>query len=125
MAIKSISMPWITVSDMKKTEEFFKDKLGLTITTNAGEYGWMEFAGKEGGMNLGTGIYTPGCSHRPAGSNAIVCFEVDDIVKTKAELESKGVTFIDEIVEVPGHVKLVTFVDNDGNLFQLAEQLGK
>lgn len=123
MAIKSIGMPWITVSDMKKTEEFFKHKLGLSVTSHAPEFGWMEFAGKDGGLSLGTGMYSPEYSDQKAGSNAVVCFNVDDIVATKAELEAKGVTFVDEIMEVPGHVKLVTFVDNDGNRFQLAEQL--
>jgi predicted enzyme related to lactoylglutathione lyase len=48
---------------------------------------------------------------------------VDNIVATKKELEAKGVTFIDEIMEIAGHVKMVTFTDPDGNKFQLVEEL--
>ena len=53
----------------------------------------------------------------------ILTFTVDDIEAAKKELEEKGVKFKTDIYEVPGHVKLVDFVDEDNNTYQLAQHL--
>ncbi|HXW86115.1 MAG TPA: VOC family protein [Candidatus Bathyarchaeia archaeon] len=125
MAIRQIGLGWITVADLKKAEAFFAEKLGLTITNSSPEWGWLEVKGTDGGISLGIGQAQPD-SHAPKpGHNTILTFTVDDIVETRKELQEKGVTFVDEIMEVPGHVKLTTFVDNDNNIFQLAQPLGK
>jgi predicted enzyme related to lactoylglutathione lyase len=124
MAIKSIDLGWIVISDIKKSKQFFKDVLGLTLVNETPEYGWMELVGKEGGCSLGVGQSRGEHPVEKLGQNTVLTFTVDDLVKTIKELQAKGVTFIDEIVEVPGHVKMITFVDPDGNKFQLCEQLG-
>lgn len=124
MAIKSMSLAWISTADIKKAKTFFTEKLGLQITTDSAEYGWLELQGKNGGMALGVGTSTPECPIQ-AGQNAVMTFDVDDIVETKKELESKGVKFLGDIQEVPGHVKLATFTDEDANVFQLAQVLSE
>ena len=122
MAIKSMSLAWISASDMKKAKTFFADKLGLKVTTDSAEYGWLELQGKDGGFTMGVGKAD---AQNPikAGQNAVICFDVDNIEETKKELEAKGVKFMGNIEEVPGHVKLATFADEDGNVFQLAQML--
>jgi len=124
MAIKSIELAWISVNDMKKAKTFFADKLGLNITANSPEYGWLEFCGKNGGASLGVGQCAPECDLKP-GQNAVVTFTVDDIEKTKADLKAKGVTIVGDVMEVPGHVKLLYIKDEDGNLFHLAQPLNE
>jgi predicted enzyme related to lactoylglutathione lyase len=124
MAIKSIDLAWISTKDMKKAKAFFADKLGLKIISDSPEYGWMEFTGSECGASLGVGQDTKECDVK-AGQNAIVTFTVDDIEKTKADLKAKGVTIVGDIMEVPGHVKLLYIKDEDGNLFHLAQPLGE
>jgi predicted enzyme related to lactoylglutathione lyase len=132
MAIKSMKLGWIVVSDMKKTKKFFTETLGLNTTNESPEHNWMELQGKEGGFYLGVGQFdaedacadkNDECNDDAVGMNAVMTMTVDDLVKTKAELEAKGVQFIDEIMEIPGHVKMVTFVDPDNNMFQLVEEL--
>ena len=125
MAIRKMSLSWIVSSDISKTKSFFVETLGLQVTNSAEEYGWLEVQGEEGGMILGIGQESKEKENETEkpGSNAVVTMTVDDIVKEKAELEAKGVHFIDEILEVPGHVKMVTFVDPDGNKFQLVQEL--
>ncbi len=124
MAISKIGLGWITVSDLKKAQTFFADKLGLTVTNSTPEFGWLELQGKDGGSSLGIGQAQPENPHVPKpGHNTILTFTVDDIVQTRKELLKKGVMFVDEIMEIPGHVKMTTFVDNDNNMFQLAELL--
>ena len=122
MAVRSIELAWISVNDMKKAKAFFGDKLGLTITSNSPEYGWMEFCGTKGGASLGVGKSAEESDLKP-GQNAVVTFTVDDIEKTKADLQAKGVTIVGDIMEVPGHVKLLYIKDEDGNLFHLAQPL--
>ncbi len=124
MAIKSIGLAWISTADIKKAKAFFTDKLGLQVTTDSAEYGWLELEGKDGGMTLGVGASTPENPVK-AGHNAVVTFTVDDIVATKKDMESKGVAFMGGIEEIPGHVKLATFADEDGNVFQLAQVLSE
>lgn len=125
MAIKSIDLAWITVKDMKKAKSFFVETLGMEIAESNENYNWLELKGFKGGMTLGVAEAHDECSDEKPGSNAVVTLSVDDIVKTKKELELKGVKFVGEILEVPHHVKMVTFLDFDGNKFQLAEDISK
>lgn len=126
MEIKGLHLGWIIVKDHAKSKEFFK-KLGLKLTSEDSNYGWAEFSGsEEGGALLGVGQESPDCSeygNLKAGMNAVMTMTVDDIVKAKAELEAQGVKFIGDIIEVPGHVKMATFVDPDNNMFQLVQIL--
>jgi len=118
MAIKKIGLSWIAVSDFKKAEQFFVHTLGLKIKEKSTEYGWLELTGINGGSILGVG---EAMEHDKAGSNAVVTFTVDDIEDTREDLKNKGIN-VSEIMEVPGNIKLANFMDNDGNLFQLAEE---
>jgi len=122
MAIKKISLCWVTVSDMEKSKKFFIEQCGLKFSSGAPEHGWMEVVGQEGGMLLGVGQANPEYDAK-AGVNAVVTMTVDDIVASKKEMEAKGVQFIGDIMEVPGHVKMVTFVDSDNNTYQLVQEL--
>jgi len=121
MTIKKIELGWITVANLKKSKNFFTD-MGLKLVESQEEWGWMELQGTEGGTLLGVGEASEKNSNKP-GHNAVLTFTVDDLVKSKKEMEAKGVKFVDEIMEVPGDVKMVTFVDPDGNNFQLVERL--
>lgn len=122
--IKNIGLSWITVADFKKSHEFFTKTLGLTTDSYNPEMGWMELKGQSGECSLGVGAYTPehGETDKP-GQNAVVTFTVDDLLASKKTLESNGVKFVGEILEIPGHVKMVTFLDPDGNKFQLVQML--
>ncbi len=122
MAVKSIQLGWITVSDLEKAKKFFADTLGLQVMSHDPKYGWLELKGKDGGASLGVGQAQKEGQFKP-GHNVIFTFTVDDIAKTKKDFETKGVKFIGDIMEVPGHVKLATFVDPDSNIFQLVQKL--
>ena len=119
MSIKKIGLSAITVSDIKKSTKFFSD-IGLKVKSSHPEFGWCEFTANDNGNILGVG-QSDG-SMKP-GTNAVVTVVVDDIAKSKADFESKGVKFISDIMEVPGEVKLALFKDLDGNVFYLAQEL--
>lgn len=125
MAIKKISLCWVTVADIEKAKKFFTESCGLEMTMgSSAEHGWLEFVGQEGGMVLGVGQARKE-NQDAVGVNAVVTLTVDDIVATKNSMEKKGVVFVGDIMEVPGHVKMATFVDPDNNTFQLVQEIEK
>lgn len=126
MKIKQIGLSWIVTKDFSKAKSFFVDTLGLKIEELNEEYCWMELAGHDGGSILGVGM----ASNNPEipdpikpGQNAVFTMIVENIDADRKELLAKGVRAIGDIIEIPGHVKMATFLDEDGNHFQLAERL--
>ena len=122
MKIKNMSLAWVTVKDFAQAKKFFSETLGLTVSSEVEEYGWMELKAGEDSFLLGAGQCSSQNSIKP-GQNAVLTLTVDDVIAAKNDLEKKGVCFVGEIIEVPGHVKMALFQDPDGNHFQLVEQL--
>lgn len=122
MHIKSMDLAWIVVSDIKQAEHFYTTVLGLTVSSRSDEHGWLEFKAQNGEFILGVCQFSQEHAEK-AGQNAVLTMTVENIVKAKTELETQQVQFHGEIIEVPGHVKMATFTDKDGNKFQLVEQL--
>lgn len=135
MAIKKIELAWITVSDLGESAKFFGTVLGLTVKQNSPEFGWVELQGKDGGCLLGLAQEEDeeGCSSCCCSDDedeeccemktgTVLTFTVDDLDKTIAEFKAKGVVFIDEILEVPNGPRMISFIDLDGNMFQLVEE---
>lgn len=130
MKVNKIGLAWIAVTDVARMTDFFSRTVGLGVSNFAPEFGWAELVGHDGGMILGLGQVRdesdlPQEQKSPIkpGQNAVITLTIDHIEQAKAELESKGVKFVGDIVEVPGHVKMATFTDLDGNLFQLVQEL--
>lgn len=123
MHIKRADLAWIAVGDIKEAKRFFGEVLGLELRAEAQEYGWLEFVPKEGGCALGVGQCNQEYNEVKPGNNAILTFTVDDIMSAKVELARNNVTILGDIVEVPGHVKMLFFTDRDGNKFQLVQVL--
>lgn len=126
MVAKRSDLSWIMVSDIQKAKKFFTEVVGLEVRADTPEFGWIELSAKDGGAALGIGQFNPECGTEvKPGDNAIVTFTVTDIVAVKKEFEKKGVKIIGDIVEVPGHVKMLFFTDLDGNKFQVVQMLDK
>jgi predicted enzyme related to lactoylglutathione lyase len=125
MHAKNIELVWITVSDLQQAKKFYTETLGLKANSESECSGWVEIMGTDGGAILGLAQYNQECSTDKAGSNAVVTFSVDNIEQAKADYEASGVIFQGPIIEVPGHVKIATFTDKDGNKLQLVQVLSK
>lgn len=123
MKTQGIHLTWITVKDIKKAIKFYTETVGLELKEYAEEFGWAEFSGPTG-ATLGIAQENP-MDNVAAGSNGVVTVSVDDIEKAKAHFLRHGAKLVGDTLEVPGHVKLQTFVDADGNSLQLVEQLSK
>lgn len=127
MQTQDFSLAWIVVKDLKKSVRFYTEVVGLKLLSISEEWGWAELQGHEGGgATLGIAQERPGSQDPIAsGQNAVPTFTFASLDQAKAHVEEKGGHCKGSIVEVPGHVKMQTVVDPDGNHFQLVEQLSE
>ncbi len=122
MHIKSMELAWIVVKDLKKAIKFYTETMGLKLMEQHDAYGWAELQGHEGGARLGIAQANDKESVQP-GSNAVVTLTVESIEEALEGFKKKGVKLLGDVQEVPGHVKMQSVVDSDGNQFQLVEKL--
>ena len=125
MKIKSIDLAWINAYNFKQSKDFFVNVLGMNITQEESEhYAWVELQGTEKGCRLGIGEYNEqyDAGIKP-GQNAILTFSVDNIETAKQYLLDKKVILVGDIIEIPGHIKMLMIKDPEGNHFQLVQEL--
>lgn len=122
MKAEKIGLVWIVVKDVKASIKYYTEVVGLKLMEFNEEWGWAELSGHNGGTMLGIARE---CETNPikAGQNAVVTFNVANLDAAKAEMLKKGAKAQGDIIEVPGHVKMQTMTDNDGNCFQMCEIL--
>ena len=130
MKINSVGLGWFGTANVEASQDFFKNTLGLEMTTYSPQWGWTEYTVADKKFMIGAcgcetikNLPNTGMSCLKAGSNTVLTFNVDDINAAKAELVAKQVRLVGDIVEVPGHVKMLMFLDPDGNHFQLVQML--
>lgn len=121
MKIQGLYLTWIVVKDIEAAVKFYTEVVGLTLKEFHKEFGWAELSGPDGTL-LGIAQETPQ-EVTKAGSNGVITIAVDDIVSARNELAKKGVLLIGDVIEVPGHVKMQTFTDKDGNMLQIVQTL--
>lgn len=125
MKPQGMHLVWITVSDIKKAIKFYTEILGFTLSEFNETFGWAELSTGPDGITLGLAQYDPNessCSYKP-GSNAIPTITVTDLEESRKELIAKQTQFVGDVLEIPGEVKMQTFTDVDGNVFQLVQLL--
>lgn len=122
MTVKKIDMTWIVVKDVKAAVKYYTDVVGLKLMEYHEDYGWAELQGYEGGSRFGIAQVNPQEPVQP-GQNAVVTFTVGNVEQAKEEMVKKGAKCEGEIIEIPGHVKMQTVIDSDGNRFQVCESL--
>ena len=106
----------VNVSDLARSLEWYRDALGFTEIYRMAEYGWAEVATAIKGLSIGLGQ-----TEEVKIGGTVPTFGVEDIVRAKKHIESKGGTFEGEPYDIADQVTLVTFYDPDGNPFMLAQ----
>lgn len=110
----------LNVKDFGAALAWYARVLGFETEYAIEGMGWGEIRTNLPGLTIG--IQTDPASAGKQGGQTLT-FSVTDIAAARAELEATGVQFDGETQEIPGMVKLATFMDPDGNRFMLAQTL--
>jgi predicted enzyme related to lactoylglutathione lyase len=144
--IKALTHISLLVFDIDEALKFYTEKLGFVIQENETHDGfrWVTIS-PQGQKDLQVvlmlaeeqGSEEDCCGHCEdenecdaddmsdvVGRQGIFCLSTDDIKKTYADLQAKGVEFISEIEEMPWGMQ-ATFADLYGNCFCLVESKKK
>ncbi len=113
---------WIVVKDIRSAVRYYTDVVGLQLVEFNEEYGWAELEGSDGGSRLGIAQENE-LEKVKAGQNAVITFSVDDLEASKKKMMHQGAKCEGDVIEIPGHVKMQTLIDPDGNCFQICELL--
>ncbi|HEY8298619.1 MAG TPA: VOC family protein [Candidatus Baltobacteraceae bacterium] len=111
--IKEIAFVAYPANDVGALIPFYRDTLGLNLTSTYDEENKAQYAEFNVGQNGWFGLMNKDWVDRPAGSGVGVAFEVDDIEATVAELRGKGITVAD-VYPTPV-CKVTSFEDPEGN----------
>jgi len=123
-----IDYTMIIVSDMQRSVEFYRDKIGIPLKFQSPD--WTEFA--TGATTLALhGGGTPkeyqdtGDQSKTAGTCSIG-FNVSDVDKTYEELKAKGILFVMPPTQREGEgIKLTVCLDPDGLPISFAQMVGQ
>jgi predicted enzyme related to lactoylglutathione lyase len=122
MTVKEIGLIWIVSKDVRAAIKYYTEVVGLKLMEFNEEYGWAELEGHEGGSRLGIAQESPQ-EQIVAGQNAVITFTVKSLKQSKEEMVKKGAQCKGDVLEIPGHVRMQTLIDSDGNHFQICELL--
>jgi catechol 2,3-dioxygenase-like lactoylglutathione lyase family enzyme len=113
--ITGIDFVALPTTDMARSQRFYQDTLGLSLSSNW-EGKWVEY--DVGGTIVA--VYLPeafGHTFKPSGSGSLA-LRVDDVEATIAALEAKGVT-MDAPMTDTGVCRMAFLRDPDGNSLTL------
>jgi lactoylglutathione lyase len=123
-----IDYTMVIVSDMDRSVEFYRDKLGIPLKFQSPE--WTEFQTGATTLALHSGGVPQtqragGDPSKQAGTCSIG-FNVEDVDKTFAELKAKGVNFVMPPTQREGEgIKLAVGIDPDGLPVSFAQLIAK
>jgi predicted enzyme related to lactoylglutathione lyase len=106
------------VADLKKSIDWYQSVLGFKLAYHLEEMGWCELTTSVDRVNVGLSQVE---AIKPGGPTPT--FGVKDIEHARSQLESNGVRFDGDTIEIPEMVKLATFFDPDGNSLMLYQAL--
>ena len=111
----------VMVSDMSRSIQFYRDKLGLKLGSESPE--WTEFETGTTVLALHGGGKPAGASHEPKAGSASIGFYVDNLNDKFNELKGKGVSFSMPPTDRPDEkIKLAVCLDPDGLPISIAER---
>ncbi len=123
---KQLDYTMVIVSDMGKSVEFYRDKLGIPLKFESPE--WTEFQTGSTTLALHGGGVTKEAStdqSKYAGTCSIG-FNTEDLDKTYEELKSRGVRFVMPPMQREGEgIRLAVALDPDGLPVSFAQVMAK
>lgn len=112
----------ITVSDMKKSREFYETVLGQKVAADYGENTVFE-SGFAIHLRPHFRELIDGRKTCVRGNNFELYFEESEIDAFALRLEKSGVELVHGLKEQPWRQKVIRFYDPDGNLIEVGEPM--
>ena len=109
----------IPVKNIETSKAWYQDVLGFEFLFELTEEKFCELASPVNRVAVGLSETT----EYKEGSSTTLTFGVIDIEAARTKMINKGVKFIGETQEIPGMVKLATFLDPSGNKLMLYQSL--
>jgi len=121
---KQIDYTMIIVSDMERSVEFYRDKLGIPLKFQSPD--WTEFATGTTTLALhGGGVraeHPPTGDPSKAAGACSIGFNVDDVDKTYEDLKARGIRFVMPPTQREGEgIRLAVGLDPDGLRISFAQ----
>ena len=125
---KQIDYTMVVVSDMQRSVEFYRDKLGLTLKFQTPD--WTEFQTGTTTLALhGGGVVSaspPAVDPSKQAGSCSIGFNVEDVDKTYQELQAKGIRFVMPPTQREGEgIKLTVCIDPDGLPISFAQTIAQ
>jgi predicted enzyme related to lactoylglutathione lyase len=119
--LEKVAFTMYPAKDIARARKFYGEVLGLSEGSkgNRGEQWWVEYDLPQGGCFALTNF----TQDEPSANGGTIAFEVTDIEKLCAELQSKGVTFKSDLIATPV-CRMRVISDSEGNSI-LLHQLHK
>ena len=128
MAIDHVNAFALTVRDVQRCAEFYRDKVGLKLVELSDDFAYLKFGDKGGpGLALasarGLSQEIPKEPFRPEENllqrNYFAVF-LDDADRAYLELREKGVRFLQPPATRPNGQRFAFFEDPEGNLWEIS-----
>ena len=112
--ILSVSVVMVGVTDMARSVAFYRDVLGLKLTSKVNSFSFFD----AGGTTLALSTAHAQASENITGATEIV-FGVESVQKTYESLKAQGVRFRSEPRDVNGQEWSAAFADPDGHVLSI------
>ncbi|NQV14158.1 hypothetical protein HQ531_01775 [bacterium] len=116
---KQFDLVWIPVVDYERARSFYLDDLEFELVLEDQSTRWAEFQ-----ISPGAKMAIHGTKATNANPIGALVLEVDNLDKSELWLQGKGIKLFNK-EEIPGLVKLASFMDPDGNVIQLSQSLAE
>lgn len=113
---KKVAFTMYPVKDMPRARKFYEQTLGLQMSNEFAEGGWVEYDLPGGGCFAITNMVPELSPSSDSGGS--VAFEVADLDKLVADLKAKDVTFKVDIFPSPV-CRMAVIIDSEGNALTL------
>jgi predicted enzyme related to lactoylglutathione lyase len=113
--VTGVDFVLVSTKDFDRAVDFYGTTLGLPQTARYGQMPGVEF--DTGNLTIAV-IESQAFGMEPKANNHPIALQVDDVHATRAELESRGVSFGADVLDT-GVCHMANFRDPDGNALML------